>query len=153
MSTPPTLRDLQQQYRTKLAEYDAKVNAALASNNTSTLPEIRKLNQEISGLLDQMLGGVVGDPQALRIQREQLVDTLNRIESDYAGMSQSSDALSRLRSIRESQTGVVKQTFNWYLFLFVLTCVGILFMALFAPQNILATPTSPATPNSTAPFV
>ena len=153
MSTPPTLRDLQEEYKTKVAAYEAKVSAALASNDTNALSDIRKRNEEISKLLEQMLSGVVGDPQALRLKREELVTTLNRIESDYAGLTRSADALERLRMIRETQTGVVQTTFNWYLFLFLITCAGILFMALFAPQNILATTMSPATPASTAPLV
>lgn len=150
--TSPTLRDLQQDYKTKVAAYEAKVSAALASNDTSALPEIRQRNEEISKLLEEMLTDVVGNPQALHVKREELVTTLNRIESDYAGLTGSADALERLRMIRETQTGVVQTTFNWYLFLFLITCAGILFMALFAPQNMLATSMSPATPASAAPF-
>jgi hypothetical protein len=153
MSTPPSLIDLQRQYKQKLAQYDSRVTNALMMNDTSALPEIRKLNQDVSKLLEKILSQVVGNPQAVRVEREELVKTLNRIESDYAGLAKSQDALERLRMIRETETGVARKTFNWYLFLFILACVGILFMALFAPQNMLATSTSPAIPASTAPLV
>jgi hypothetical protein len=153
MSTPPTIRDLQRQYKQKLTQYDATVSSALAMNDTSALPDIRRRNEEISKLLEQMLGETIGDPQSVRGQREELVKTLNRIESDYAGLAKSTDALERLRMMRNNETGVARQTFNWYLFLFILACVGILFMALFSGQNMLATNTSPVMPASTAPFV
>jgi hypothetical protein len=153
MSTPPTLRDLQQQYKQKLAQYDTRVENALAMNDGSALPGIRKLNEEIAVLLEQMLTGVAGDPQSIRKEREELVRTLNRIESDYEGITKSTDALQRLRMLRATETGVARKEFNWYLFLFILTCAGILFMALFAGQNMLATTTRPAMPASTAPLV
>ena len=129
------------------------VSDALARNDTTRLPEIRKRNEEISKLLEQMLSGVVGNPQTLRVRREELVKTLNRIESDYAGLAKSQDALEKLRRLRKTQTGAAEQTFNWYLFLFILTCMGILFMMLFVPQNILATAMSPTMPATTAPLV
>ncbi len=144
---------MQEQYKAKLAQYEAKLSEALAKNDASALPEIRKLNQETSALLSQVLTEMAGNPQALRTQREELVTTLNRIERDYAGLSKSADTLEQLRRIREGQTGVVQQTFNWYLFLFILACVGILFMALFVPQNMFATATSAAMPATTAPLV
>jgi hypothetical protein len=153
MSTPPTLRDLQSQYKTKLAQYDSLVSYALATNDESAVPRIRKLNEEISKLMEQMLSGAVGDPKSLRLEREELVKTLNRIESDYAGTAKSTDALERLRMMRKTETGVAEKTFNWYLFLFLVTCFGILAMSLFAPQNMLATNMSPVTPASTAPLV
>ena len=153
MSTSPTLRDLQTKYKQKLAEYDAKVTEALATDDISALTDIRKLNEDISKLLEQMLDGTVGDPQSIRSERQELVRTLGRIESDYTGMVKSTDSLERLRMIRSNDTGVARQTFNWYLFLFILTCMGILFMALFSGQNMAATATSPAIPASTAPFV
>ncbi len=153
MSTPPSLRDLQAQYTTKLAQYDARVADALARNDTTALPDLRRRNEELSSLLNQMLNSAVGNPQTLRIQREELVQTLNRIENDYTGLAKSTDALERLRMLRRTQTGVEQKTFNWYLFLFILACVGILFMAFFVPQNILATSMRPVTPASTAPLV
>lgn len=153
MSTPPTLRDLQAQYKRKLAEYESSVTVAVRTNDTSALPDLRKRNEELSKLLEQMLTGVVGDPQTLRMEREELVRTLNRIENEYAGMTKSADALERLRMMREAQTGVVQRTFNWYLFLFILTCTGILFMELFVPQNMFAAAMSPPTPARTAPLM
>lgn len=148
-----TLTDLQREYRVKLRTYNYQVSRAISRDDTSALPDIRRRNEEISKLLEQMLNGAVGDPQSLRSQREELVNTLNRIESDYAGMSEATDALQRLRKMRETETGVVRQTFNWYLFLFILTCMGILFMAFFAPQNIATTAISAPMPRSTAPLV
>jgi hypothetical protein len=153
MSTPPTLRDLQKEYKQKIAEYDSEVANALATDDRYALPGIRKRNEEIAKLLEQMLVAVAGDPQAMRGEREELVRTLNRIESDYAGLAKSTDALQRLRMMRTTDAGVARKEFNWYLFLFILACTGILFMALFAGQNMLATTTRPAMPASTAPLV
>lgn len=157
MSTPPTTSDLRKQYATKIAQYDAAVTAALATDDASKLATIRALNQEISKILESMLADLTmkGDDKTIGAQRSQLLANLNRIQRDYNGLSEKTDTLELLRRIREGETGVNREQLMMYLFGFFLICVGILAMSIFGTsvQNIDATPARTMMPPSTAPFV
>lgn len=153
MSSPPTTTDLQREYKEKYAKYDAMIRDALASNDTSTLPQLRKLNKELNDILEKMLAEVATTPGAIRVQREELVTTLNRIQRDYNGLKNDSDTLILLRRIREGEQGGSRKDFQFYLGIFLALCLGILAMVFFGGQIKLATATSPMTPASTAPLV
>lgn len=157
MSTPPTTSDLRKQYTAKIAQYDAAVAAALATNDASKLAEIRTLNQEISNVLESMLADLTmnGDDKTIGAQRSQLLANLNRIQRDYNGLSEKTDSLELLRRIREGETGASRDELMMYLFGFFLICIGILAMSIFGTsvQNIDATPARTMMPPSTAPLV
>jgi hypothetical protein len=156
MSTPPTMSDLQAQYKVKIAAYDSKVAAAIATDDASKLPEIRALNTEISQLLEKMLTEVTNasaDTSTIKAQRSELVSTLNRIQRDYNGLVENTDSLELLRRIREGETRAPRREFEMYLFFFLLMCGGILVMVFFGSQKIDATTMSAATPPRMAPFV
>lgn len=149
MSTPPTTSDLNRQYQEKVARYETLVAGALASNDQSRLRELRALNTEINGILEQMLI----DVRQGGTQREQLVATLNRIQRDYNGLKDNTDTLTLLRRIREGETGATHKEFQMYLTGFLVICLGILAMVFFGDQIKLPTATSAMTPASTAPLV
>lgn len=153
MSTPPTLVDLRKRFDTKLAEYESKVKRALDRNDVSKLAEIRALNEEIGKILGEMLGTLAGDPVEMKLRREELVSTLNRIERDYNGLTKSADTLDRLRMIREGETGASRREFLIYMSFFILACLGLILMMFFGGQNTDATRAMAATPASTPPFV
>jgi len=145
MPTSPTLADLQTSYAAKLSEYDAKIAAALATNDASKLAEIRALNLEISALADQILTETTRslDPSGIESKRDELVATLGRIQQEYNGLSDASDTLERLRRIRENQTP--RKEFNLYLALFFAVCLGIIGLVFFVPQkSVAANPTASA---------
>lgn len=148
MSTPPTMSDLQRRYKETLAKYDDAVQTALATNDTSKLPKIRALNKELNDILETMLK----EPESIRLQKQELVSTLARIQQDYNGLKDSTDELTLLRRIREGETGASRKEFQFYLGLFFVLCLGILAMIFFGGQMKLATATNPITPSSTAPF-
>ena len=149
MSTPPTVSDLQTQYKQKLAEYDRLVQNALATNDVSKIPELQTRNAELNEILEKMLSETGVN---IRVQREELVSTLNRIQRDYNGLKDSTDELTLLRRIRQSEEGASRKDFQFYLGLFFAICLGILGMIFFGGQMKLATATSPMTPRNTAPF-
>lgn len=151
--TPPTIADLRKQYSEKLAKYNSVIESALATNDTSKIPEVRKLNTELNGILEQMLGDAEAGKSTIRTQREELVGTLNRIQRDYNGLKDSQDDLTLLRRIRQGETGASRKEFQFYLGLFFALCVGILAMVFFGGQIKLDTAMSPSTPASTAPLV
>ena len=153
MSTPPTMADLQKQYSEKIAKYNALIRTALARNDASKIPELRKMNTELNKILQQMLNGVGVGKAAVRAQREELVSTLNRIERDYNGLKDAQDDLTLLRRIREGETGATRKEFQLYLGLFFALCVGILAMVFFGGQMKEATAMSATTPSMTAPLV
>jgi hypothetical protein len=153
MSTPPTTTDLQKQYKEKYARYDSLIQNALATNDASTLPQIRALNKELDEILEKMLADLNTAPGPLRVQKEELVTTLNRIQRDYNGLKDGSDTLTLLRRIREGETSGSRKEFQFYLGSFFVLCLGILAMIFFGGQMKLATATSPMTPASTAPLV
>lgn len=152
MSTPPTVTDLQRQFKEKYAKYDEMVSTALATNNSTMIPQLRTLNQELNDLLEKMLAESNSVPGAIRVQREELVTTLNRIQRDYNGLKDNADTLTLLRRIREGETGASRKEFQLYLGLFFVLCLGILAMVFFGGQMKLATATSAMTPTRTAPF-
>lgn len=152
MTTPPSMADFQAQYTQKLAAYDTLVQTALATNDTSKIPELQTKNAELNDILEKMLNEVHTVPTSIQIQREELVSTLNRIQREYNGLKDSSDELTLLRRIREGETGASRKEFQFYLGIFFALCLGILAMIFFGGQMTLATAMSAPTPNSTAPL-
>jgi hypothetical protein len=148
MSTPPTTSDLDRQYRTLIARYETTITRALERNDRSKIRELQQMNEEISGILEEMLT----DLRQGGNQREQLVATLNRIQRDYNGLKDNTDTFTLLRRIREGETGATHKEFQMYLIGFFVICLGILAMVFFGDQIKLPTVTSAMTPASTAPL-
>ena len=153
MSTPPSTADLHKQYVDKIAKYETTLQNALASNNQSKIPELQTLNQEMNQILEKLLAELNTSPGKVRVQREELVTTLNRIQRDYNALKDNTDTLTRLRMIREGEEGASRKEFRFYLGIFFALCLGILAMLFFGGQMKLATATSATTPASTAPLV
>ena len=151
MSTPPTPSDLHQTYQTKLALYDSKIAAALASNDASVLPELRTLNTELAALLDQILSEAT-NLTPLSTSRAELVATLARVQQDATHLRATSDTLERLRRMRGSDSP--RNEVLFYLGAFLLACLGILAMVLMGSAQSSSTPTmTTRIPPSTAPLV
>lgn len=156
MSTTPTLSDLQDQYKSKLAKYNTLLETALATNDTSTLPAIRALNAEISQILERILTEVSqssADASSLKADRRELVSSLTRIQRDYNGLVDNTDDLELLRRIREGNTSAPRKEFEMYLFFFFAACLTLLALVFFGGQKIDATSMSATTPPSMAPLV
>jgi uncharacterized coiled-coil DUF342 family protein len=148
MSSPPTMADLQREYKQKVARYDSAIRRALARNDTKMIPKLQEMNAELNELLEEIL-----KTSPIKTQRDELVSTLNRIQRDYNGLKKNTDTLELLRRIREGETGATRKEFQFYLGLFFVMCLGIVAVVFFGGQMKLATAASPITPMRTAPFV
>lgn len=130
LQQPDSYSQLNATYRTKVADYERMVQQSLQTNDATTLPTIRALNEEITALLEKMLKSLDplrSDTATTQKQREDLAKTLARIQSDYAGLKESTDTMTRLRRIRNADTGEIGQRqLNFYLLLLAITSIGLL---------------------------
>lgn len=101
------LDELTTQYTTLKTRYTALANEVLAdpSKMSQRLPQLQSLNQEIASVLDQMLRALQYARQSPNSDayRDELVETLGRIQKDYNGLKTNTDALETLRRIRGAQ--------------------------------------------------
>jgi hypothetical protein len=147
MATPPTVADLQRQYKLKVERYDAEVQNALSTNDTSKIVKLQAMNAELNDILEKIL-----QQSPIEAQRQELVSTLHRIQRDYNGLKENTDDLTLLRRIREGETGATRKEFQLYLGLFFALCLGLLAFLFSTGQMTEATVTSAMTPASTAPL-
>lgn len=137
------MSDIRSQYEQKKKEYDALIESADASK----LPEIRKLNKEISELLSQMLENSARYNTA---DEEELVRRLQQIQKDYNGLITSTDDLETLRRIRAYETDTSRRTLFWYIGAMVIAgLLVVLFIFLFQRVKSIAT-TTPSPPATTS---
>lgn len=130
---PKTFAELDAEYQTKLGQYQAKVAAALASNDATALPVLRALNQEIRKILEDMLTSLDPlrqDTDVTRRQREQLALVLGQIERDYTGLQDAKDSMTLLRRIRQDQAGPSKQDVKLYAVMFAAGCLALFVIAM-----------------------
>lgn len=135
------MSDLRSQYETKKQQYDT----LLATADASKLPELRRLNQELSGLLSQMLENSARYNTA---DEEELIRRLQQIQKDYNGLITSTDDLETLRRIRAYETDTSKKTLYWYIVAMIVAAVlVIVFIFVFQRVKSIATitPSPPAT--------
>jgi hypothetical protein len=130
---PKSFSELSTEYQLKLAQYQEKVSRALETNDATALPAIRALNQEIRGLLEQMLTSLDPlrqDTDVTRRQREELAAILGQIERDYTGLQNSKDSMTLLRRIRASQAGPSTQDVKLYAAMFLAGCLAVFVIAM-----------------------
>lgn len=139
------MSDLRNQYETKKREYDA----LLATANASNIPELRQRNQELSGLLSQMLDN---SARYKTDDEEELVRRLQQIQKDYNGLITSTDDLETLRRIRAHETDTSKRNLFWYI---VGTIVAglLVIVFIFVFQRVKSIPTITPSPPTTASLV
>jgi hypothetical protein len=118
-----TLAELTAQYTALRADYTTLANRATANpwQMWMLLPRIQSVNQRIATVLDQMLTQMQyanGDGNS-EAYRDQLVEQLARIQSDYNGLKTNTDAMQTLQRIRSFQDTSWKSTLMLYIGLFV----------------------------------
>lgn len=156
---PPAGMDtLRTQYLSKSTEYDAAIQQALASNDSTMLTRIRQMNTDVGSLLDKMIEQLTfakKETPALVKERDGLVEKLRRIQQDYNGLRANTDTLETLRRIREGETSTFKRDLYRYLALFFILCVGVLLLILFVKGGSQkdSTATSATTPRMTPPLI
>jgi hypothetical protein len=152
-----TMDELRSKYMNKTAEYDAAIQQALATNDSSMVARIRQMNTDIAALLDKMIESLTftkSDTPLLIKERDGLVEKLRRIQLDYNGLLVNTDTLETLRRIREQEGGNAKRDLYRYLALFFVLCVGVILMIFFVKRGgqSASTATSAATPSMTPPL-
>ena len=142
---------LERNYVLKRKEYDALI----ASNNPN-IDQIKKLNKELSALLDSMLvelAKVKEDAGHIEEYRNELVKKLVAVQKDYNNMANERDDLATLRALRGHQEVKFNSTFFWYAV--ALAIVSVIFFFVLMWKGGYKTPTMPtmmSSPTTMAPF-
>ena len=142
---------LERSYSTKRKQYDTMI----ASSNPN-VAEIKKLNKELSGILDSMLvelAKVKEDAGHIEEYRNELVKKLVAVQKDYNNMANERDDLATLRALRGHQEVKFNSTFFWYAV--ALAIVSVIFFFVLMWKGGYRTPTMPtmmSSPTTMAPF-
>jgi hypothetical protein len=109
------------------------------------LPQIQSVNQQIAAVLDQMITQTQYVPPGPNSDtyRDQLVEQLTRIQSDYNGLKNNTDALKTLRRIRSFQDTSWQSTLALYLTGFLVVALLLVLVMLFRRQKSVS-PTAPS---------
>ena len=134
-----------------IAEYDALVNRAIASNSPRMLPEIRRKSEQVQAALNKQIEGLTylkKETPDIKTEREHLLEQLRRIQRDYSGLVDVSDDLTTLKRIREQEGGEFNRQLTLYLaFFFGLVLVVLILVFVMGGQKAPTTAMSPATPS------
>jgi hypothetical protein len=128
-------------------QYTALVNqgAQTPAQIQTLLPQIQSVNQQIAAVLDQMITQTQYAPPGPNSDtyRDQLVEQLTRIQSDYTGLKNNTDALKTLRRIRSFQDTSWQSTLALYLTGFLVVALLLVLVMLFRRQKSVS-PTAPS---------
>jgi len=142
---------LERNYVLKRKEYDALI----ASNNPN-IDQIKKLNKELSALLDSMLvelAKVKEDAGHIERHRDDLVRKLVSIQKDYNNLLDERDQVATLRALRGHQEVKFNGVFFWYAV--ALAIVSVIFFFVLMWKGGYKAPTIPtitSIPITMAPF-
>jgi hypothetical protein len=155
-ATPPAtgLDALTAQYTTLKAQYTTLTNQAIATpaQIPTLLPQIQSVNQQIASVLDQMVQATQYARQSPNSDtyRDQLIEQLAQIQSDYNGLKTNTDALETLRRIRGAQDDSWKGPLFLYLMAFLAAAILLTLVILFRGQK-KESPTAPASSPAAIP--
>lgn len=137
------MSDLRNQYEQKKKQYDALIE----KGDASKMPEIRRLNKELSALLSQLLENSARYKTA---DEDELIRRLQQIQKDYNGLLTSTDDLETLRRIRAYESDTSKRDLFWYIVGMIIAGLLLLvFLFVFQRESSIAT-TAPSPPTTSA---
>lgn len=155
-SSSGSLDTLSTQYTSLKTQYTTLANTVLAdpTKMTQSLPTLQSLNQQIASVLDQMLTALQYAKQSPNSDayRDQLVETLGRIQMDYNGLKTNTDALQTLKRIRSFQDTSWQSSLNLYIALFLLFAVGLVLVMAFRRHKTASAIAPSASPSTMPPF-
>jgi len=140
-----TLPQLRQEYEQKMQAYDALFLQASTANDLTKVPELKKMNKEISDILDKMqfiLTNSKDTDMDIQETRRDLVAKLQRIQQDFNGLSQQTDQLQTLRRIRLQESVEGKKDLYWYILLFLGLAIMIGVVLIFFTKRASPIPTT-----------
>ena len=146
-SSGESLNELSARLTALRTQYTALVNqgAQTPAQIQTLLPQIQSVNQQIAAVLDQMITQTQYAPPGPNSDtyRDQLVEQLTRIQSDYTGLKNNTDALKTLRRIRSFQDTSWQSTLALYLTGFLVVALLLVLVMLFRRQKSVS-PTAPS---------
>lgn len=148
MSTQ-TFDELNQTYQTQVAEYESMLQDSMTRNDPTRLPELRTKSEAIQTTLNKMVENLTylrKETPDIRVERDNLLEKLRRIQQDYSAMLVNTDDLETLRRIRQQENGEARRQLLIYLiaFLFV-SCMLVVYMV-YTGRKAFTSPTTTATP-------
>ena len=142
-----SLNELSARLTALRSQYTDLVNqgAQTPAQIQTLLPQIQSVNQQIAAVLDQMITQTQYVPPGPNSDtyRDQLVEQLTRIQSDYNGLKNNTDALKTLRRIRSFQDTSWQSTLALYLTGFLVVALLLVLVMLFRRQKSVS-PTAPS---------
>lgn len=134
MQKSGTYEGLDIQYKREVAEYEAMMLRAIQTRNTSMLAPIRAQAEKIQSTLNQMIESITflkKETPDIRVQRDDLLEKLRRIQKDYNEMISNSDDLETLRRIRMQESDEGRTLLYRHLAFFLLLAIALLGLVLF----------------------
>jgi hypothetical protein len=143
------MSELRIRYERLQQDYDRTMNDAIAKNDVSKLKELKKLNEEMSKVLSELLTQSAKHNTG---DEEELVKRLQQIQKDYNGLITATDDLETLRRIRAYEEDTSKKSLTGYLIAMIVVALLVI-GAMFVFQRALSTPTIASSPPTTSTFV
>jgi VIT1/CCC1 family predicted Fe2+/Mn2+ transporter len=122
------------QYVDQLREYDRVIDDAIRKQDLAQLPKIRELNTALGKTLNKMIEDTTflkKNTPDMEKTRDELLDRLRKIQSDYNGLKANTDQLETLRRIRKEQSRESNSELYMYLLFFLVVALCIVVLVFF----------------------
>lgn len=149
--------ELNGRYTKLINQYNTLVDQTLANPNkvNENVTKIIQVNTQISSVLDEMIGVLTlakTSSSQMTSYRDELIQKLEKIQSDYNGLVRDSDKLTTLRKIRAFEDESWKRTLRMYLFLFLGLVVLLGVVIVFKRQKADTTAATPMSATAIPPL-
>jgi hypothetical protein len=148
--------DLRTQYKNQLNSYEKLLNESLDADDVTQIPKLRTLNMKLAYTIDELetkLTFLKKDTPSIKAERDELIQTLARIQQDYSGLIVATDSLETLRRIRQQVKFDADRQLRMYLLFFFLLALCIVFYLMFMTQRKDTTAAIARTPPTMAALV
>jgi hypothetical protein len=144
------MNTLEQTYAIKKASYEAMIRS-----NNPNVNEVKRLNNELSFLLTQMLtelAKVRQDAGHIEQYRNDLVRKLVVIQKDYTTLLNEREQLRTLRALREYEETKFNAAFFWYGLVFTILAILFFFILLWKGHKATTSPITTSSATTMPPF-
>jgi chromosome condensin MukBEF ATPase and DNA-binding subunit MukB len=148
--------DLRTQYKGQLDSYEKLLNESLDADDVTQIPKLRTLNVKLAFTIDELetkLTFLKENTPNIKQERDELIQTLARIQQDYSGLIVATDSLETLRRIRQQVKFDADRQLRMYLLFFFLLSPCIVFYLMFMTQRKDTTAAIASTPPTMAALV
>jgi hypothetical protein len=144
------MNTLEQTYAIKKASYEAMIRS-----NNPNVNEVKRLNNELSFLLTQMLtelAKVRQDAGHIEQYRNDLVRKLVAVQKDYTTLLNEREQLRTLRALREYEETKFNAAFFWYGLAFTIVAILFFFILLWKGHKATTSPITTSSATTMPPF-